>query len=618
MGIFTDGLMGFCVLWVRPLLTFRTQKYVVIWDWKLGLLLRLVQIGILAYVLWSIFQQEGYLLTQVPNGAVQAFTEGGENYTVEAMHDAFTSKQYCTHPELYSFYYNHRFTYNNFSCIVSDPNGFSKKQVNSIQIDTYFASQKAFSKAGNNEKECESFISNDFRSEEGVPNYAKFMGLVNGDCFFSTVDSIFAPLPEEKHLSITHRFSTSSQIGYNDVQPTTYLRDLSKTKILKTWQAGEEINELVSTWLKWAELELDLPMNEQPAYVKGHEPIPDDVAKYQNYINQGLNLTLVPQDQNKLVYARMRVTGVVLLFKMQYYNWRLSPIKDSLGNTGKDFHCVMDLKPILGWAGFGRELHYSLRDFQDPRFMANVNTGKHFKNGFLEVDIYRYGINVMFEASGDVGRFEVTKLIQSITSGIVLLAFANTIVTMIAMYGRGLHSIMYRELINEKVDWRREYARFAAQAIVGAYVFNLIDTDQTGTLNGSEIYAVLRSLFGHRMSSDELASVTDFVLTNGNDESDKRDLKRLQNQVDNTNVAQKEITLDEWMHIFSTNKASIATMSRAIEGEYKSEKPRVTLEMINQKPGPAFQGLSQDSFHDSASGSSLDLWMTISRKQNIA
>eukprot|EP01024_Parvocaulis_polyphysoides_P004276 TRINITY_DN11078_c0_g1_i1.p1 TRINITY_DN11078_c0_g1~~TRINITY_DN11078_c0_g1_i1.p1 ORF type:complete len:271 (+),score=28.52 TRINITY_DN11078_c0_g1_i1:107-814(+) len=220
--------------------------------------------------------------------------------------------------------------------------------------------------------------------------------------------------------------------------------------------------------------------------------------------------------------------------------------------------------------------------------------------------MYRYGIKIVFQASGNIGKFNVTELIQSITSGLVLLAFATTIVTMIALYAMGLKSQLYREFIQEKVDWRQEYARFAAQAVVGAYVFNLMDSDGSGNLDGVELYAVLSALFGHKMTNGQLASVTDFILRNGDEDSDKNFLELFKFKNDNKdkklNISECEINIDEWIHIFATSKASIDSMVRTIESEYKDQKPTVTNEMRSAQP-TLFQGIQRkkvgDSFHES-------------------
>eukprot|EP01025_Chloroclados_australasicus_P045917 TRINITY_DN5061_c0_g2_i2.p1 TRINITY_DN5061_c0_g2~~TRINITY_DN5061_c0_g2_i2.p1 ORF type:complete len:610 (-),score=58.66 TRINITY_DN5061_c0_g2_i2:2162-3991(-) len=608
------GCAGFFVYWVMPLLTFKTQKFVVIQDWKLGLLLRLIQLAVFGYVLWDLINKEGYLVTQIPQGAVSSFTQGGPDYTIENMEGAFKNATHCTQPELYDFYYGPGFAYSDFACIATDPQGSSQKLESSIFVDTYFTENKLFTMPGKTEERCRN------RVGDTVPPDANYMGIIEGSCIYSQQRHRFIAIPEDIIVSFQHRFSTTPDFDVERLLPTCYLRNQAQDDIIRTFEDGEPIAGLLSDWLQWSELDLDKSLDEQPVLENNKASFIDDaLAQTFGNITLGLgnpNNDTFPDDY--LIYPKLRLTGVNILVKLQYYNWRLAPFKDKIENKDHDIICVMDLDPILSWTSAGSQIHYALRDYDDPRFPTNGQ--EPFSNstqGFLSVDMYRYGVKFTFQQTGVIGKFSVSALIQSITSGLVLLAFANTVVTMIALYLWGLRSQLYREFILEAVNWRQEYARFAAQAVVGAYVFNLMDADSSGSLNGVEMYAVLSKLFGHRMTTGQLAAVTDFVLRYGDDNKDKEILKMFQKKENKSVLSDNQISIDEWMQIFSTNKASIDSMIRTIESEYKNQKPKVTEEMRNAEP-TLFKGITTPMKGDSAHVNKLDpQWKEIQMSKRV-
>lgn len=68
-----------------------------------------------------------------------------------------------------------------------------------------------------------------------------------------------------------------------------------------------------------------------------------------------------------------------------------------------------------------------------------------------------------FAPTGKIGRFNLSELINALIAASVMMGVAQTIVVFVALYGMGLSSQLYMEFMRESVDWRKEYARFAAQ-----------------------------------------------------------------------------------------------------------------------------------------------------------
>ena len=70
-----------------------------------------------------------------------------------------------------------------------------------------------------------------------------------------------------------------------------------------------------------------------------------------------------------------------------------------------------------------------------------------------------------------MGTFDIAALINALVAGSVLLAVAQVITTYVALYALGISSELYKAFMRENVDWRQEYARYAAQACVAGYAF---------------------------------------------------------------------------------------------------------------------------------------------------
>ena len=74
-------------------------------------------------------------------------------------------------------------------------------------------------------------------------------------------------------------------------------------------------------------------------------------------------------------------------------------------------------------------------------------------------------------ALGNVGTFDFNALVDALVAGSVLLAVAQVITTYVALYALGISSELYKAFMREAVDWRQEYARYAAQACVAGFAF---------------------------------------------------------------------------------------------------------------------------------------------------
>lgn len=63
-----------CWSYLQPWMYFDTSKEVIIYDWRLAVLLRGLQLGIMAYILVDTLRRRQYLESEVPIGYVNLFS----------------------------------------------------------------------------------------------------------------------------------------------------------------------------------------------------------------------------------------------------------------------------------------------------------------------------------------------------------------------------------------------------------------------------------------------------------------------------------------------------------------------------------------------------------------
>jgi len=127
-------------------------------------------------------------------------------------------------------------------------------------------------------------------------------------------------------------------------------------------------------------------------------------------------------------------------------------------------------------------------------------------------------------SSGNLGVFSLFSLIDALVAGAVLLSVAQVIVTYLALYALGLSSMLYMEYMRESVNWRKEYARFAAQSLVAGNTFMKFDTNHSDELDRVEIYKYLCEVLEKILDKKHIACLTDFLMRHG--ESEEADVSR--------------------------------------------------------------------------------------------
>jgi len=192
-------------------------------------------------------------------------------------------------------------------------------------------------------------------------------------------------------------------------------------------------------------------------------------------------------------YPYVRTSGVRLNIKIKYHNYELHADKTNIGK--KDIYAIVNVEPKLGWFSKGNEIYYkqlpnvTMFDINNP---VNLTTGQ--PNG-IYTDFYRYGILIDIQQSGLVGEVNYVFVLLQLTSGLVLLGVASSVVGFVAKYLMKEKSPIYKSIIQEEFDVSKEAAQYAAQACVASKVFKEADESGEGDLDFEELRKLVRSCF---------------------------------------------------------------------------------------------------------------------------
>jgi len=247
---------------------------------------------------------------------------------------------------------------------------------------------------------------------------------------------------------------------------------------------GQSVDELtMKQWLELAGVDLDKPFDQQPGNFEGTLE----------------GLTGGGYSTGKYPYPRL--SGVRLNILVRYFNYDLhKKVHTEMGDD--DVYAIVTVSPVLGWFSKGQEITYRSdpTDLTDPIDAADGVTDGYYQ------DMYKYGILFDIQQTGLVGALDPVFIILTLTSGLVLLGVAGTIVNLLAKFGLGDLSKTYKSFIQEECDIQLEAARYTAQSIVASRAFKVADKDGEGQLDFAELKGVVTSCFSEQFASTQSKS----------------------------------------------------------------------------------------------------------------
>ena len=521
--------------WIRSNvmnMTYRTEKVTVLRDWKLALLNYALQLLVVIWVIYSLFNEKTYIEREVPTGVVSSWGLGGKEYNDKQLTIYNNNPSFCDNLVNYAFNYSADWYYKVPICAYyTGAELISKLPTGNVMFFTTHIAETLRQRYTKPETGCLM-----------EPNGIKECKLIMDQCIHTMEANFLAVGIEDSIFAFNHYFDSSIDSG---PKPVTYIRKEGSDENLYTFDQGESVRLKISEWLDIAGVELDKRLDEQsPEFandITGFNGAGDDIDKY----------------------PYLRTSGVRLNIKVKYHNYNLH--KDNIKIGSKDTYAIINVEPKIGWFSKGDEIYYkqlpnvTMFDINNP---VNLTTGQ--PNG-IYVDFYRYGILIDIQQSGIVGEVNYVFVLLQLTSGLVLLGVASSIVGFVAKFLMGDISPVYKSIIQEEFDPVNEAAQYAAQACVASKVFKEADDDGKGDLDFEELRKLVQNCFAKTYGSeqednnstdsdrtesfthDDVTAMTYYLMRAADPKLKERILYKTEKTLDE--LKESVITLHEWQEL---------------------------------------------------------------------
>jgi len=504
-------------------LSYLTEKRTLIRDWRLALLYYALLGLVTAYVVTSLVNGKSYIMTEVPTGVASAWGSGGEE-VYKLQKEWNTASEQCTNTAAgsatgtgkYMFNYSASYVYDNVNCgyfnaaemISKLPSGnvmFFATHAHQSLVARYKATEVVLPN-GTVTYTCPPGSMETNFAEVVLPNGTKWnvtytfppgsmetnfgeaaQQVVDGRCTHLKENNYIIPGMEGSTMAFDHSYDTTSG-EYSGTKPKTYVRKKDSDVNEYEFAPGQSVQLTMKQWLELAGVDLDKPFDQQPGNFEGTlEGLTGGGADY-----SGTGTAL--NSAGKYPYPRL--SGVRLNILVRYFNYDLhKKVHTEMGDD--DVYAIVTVSPVLGWFSKGQEITYRSNptDLTDP-----IDAADGAPEGYYQ-DMYKYGILFDIQQTGLVGALDPVFIILTLTSGLVLLGVAGTIVNLLAKFGLGDLSKTYKSFIQEECDIQLEAARYTAQSIVASRAFKVADKDGEGQLDFAELKGVVTSCFSDQFAS---------------------------------------------------------------------------------------------------------------------
>ncbi len=487
-------------------------------------------------------------MTEVPTGVASAWGGPGDDFYESQKNaqknEAEGGNGFCDDVNKYAFIYDNEYAYDNMKCgyftsgemISKLPSGNVIFFATHVQ-QTLTARYKATVNATTGDYECpDATIEANFGGTDATQ-------IIEGRCTHSKRYNYIIPGMENSKMTFSHSYDTTSE-QFSGSKPKTYVRKKDSDKDEHVFEPGEPVELTMNEWLDLAGVDLDKPFDDQPRKTTFEGTL------------EGLNGTGASEDK----YPYPRLSGVRLNILVRYFNYDLH--KDVHTAMGDDtVYAIVTVSPILGWFSKGYDITYRPEptDLTDP---IDASDGK--PEGYFH-DMYKYGILFDIQQNGLIGQLDPVFIILTLTSGLVLLGVAGTVVNLVAKFGLGELSKNYKLFIQEECDIELEAARFTAQSIVASRAFKVADKDGEGQLDFTELKNVVSACFSDQFADhsgkgklqkemfneEEIHSMTLFLMRAADPELDERIMERREKTV--AELEASTIALNQWQALSTSD-----------------------------------------------------------------
>lgn len=490
-------------------LSYLTEKRTLIRDWRLALLYYALLGLVTAYVVTSLVNGKSYIMTEVPTGVASAWGKVGKEF-YDLQKDWNTTSEQCTNTAAgsdtgtskYMFNYSASYVYDNVKCgYFNADEMISKLPSGNVMFFATHAHQSLVAR----------YKATEVVADDGTVTYTCPPGsmetnfgeaaqqVVDGRCTHVKENNYIIPGMEGSTMAFDHSYDTTSG-EYFGTKPKTYVQKKDSDVNEYEFAPGQSVQLTMKEWLELAGVDLDKPFDQQPGNFEGTlEGLTGGGADYSGagiiwrhggYLGTGTALN----SSGKYPYPRL--SGVRLNILVRYFNYDLhKKVHTEMGDD--DVYAIVTVSPVLGWFSKGQDITYRSNptDLTDP-----IDAADGASEGYYQ-DMYKYGILFDIQQTGLVGALDPVFIILTLTSGLVLLGVAGTIVNLLAKFGLGDLSKTYKSFIQEECDIQLEAARYTAQSIVASRAFKVADKDGEGQLDFAELKGVVTSCFSDQFAS---------------------------------------------------------------------------------------------------------------------
>lgn len=501
-------------------LKYTTEKVTVLRDWRLACMNISLSTLVVIWVLYSLFTGKTYIVTEVPTGVASAWGLGS----------SITERpSFCNDLSPYAFNYSADWYYKVPTCAeYTGSELISKLPTGNVIFFTTHISQTIKHRYPKPPTGC---LSESYGLEDNT--------ISSNACEHSTTSNFLATGIEDSIFAFNHYFDSSIDTGS---KPITYIRKEGSDENIYTFNEGQSIRLKMSEWLDLAGIDLDKRLDDQG-------------DKFTEEI-QGFNGA--GNDTN--TYPYVRTSGLRLNIKVKYHNYFLDKdIHTNIGN--KDVYAVINVVPRLGWFSKGDEISYKQApestsyDINNPIDLVSGNPNGIYTN------MYRYGVLFDIQQSGLVGKIDYVFILIQLTSGLVMLGVASSIVSFVAKFLMGDISNIYKSVIQEEYDVAKEAAKYAAQACVASKSFKEADQDGRGDLDFEELKNLVRECFSKTymldsdntsessdgFTEDDITAMTFYLMRAADDKLNDRILEKREKTIDE--LKKSKISLHEWQEL---------------------------------------------------------------------
>ena len=537
-------------------LSYLTEKRTLIRDWRLALLYYFLLGGVVTYVVTSLVSGKSYIMTEVPTGVASAWGLGGDDFyelqknaEKDATEEDCDNCGFCDDVNKYAFNYSANYVYDNMKCGYFTAGEMISKLPSGNVI--FFATHVTQTLASRYKATATTTGDVTTYTCQDATTKANFGGtdatqIIEGRCTTTKEYNYIIPGMEGSRMAFDHSYDTTSE-QFSGTKPKTYVRKKDSDKDEYVFEPGKTVSLTMKEWLELAGVDLDKPLNEQPGNFEG---------TLEGLKGSGADGSL----DNSDTYPYPRLSGVRLNILVRYFNYDLH--KDVHTAMGDDtVYAIVTVSPILGWFSKGNDIAYRPEptDLTDP---IDASDGK--PEGYFH-DMYKYGILFDIQQTGLIGQLDPVFIILTLTSGLVLLGVAGTVVNLVAKFGLGELSKNYKLFIQEECDIELEAARFTAQSIVASRAFKVADKDGEGQLDFAELKSVVSACFADQFADhsgkgklqkemfneEEIHSMTLFLMRAVDPELDERIMERREKTV--AELEASTISLNQWQALSTSD-----------------------------------------------------------------